>query len=94
MMIVEPPAVPTRPDSRGIIKNAILALFVGATIGIFIALTLGLITRATRRNSEVSREFESLGRATLADLRHPWRFFLPTRRRTIGHGHNGADSAT
>jgi uncharacterized protein involved in exopolysaccharide biosynthesis len=93
LMIVESPAVPTRPDSRGILKNATLALFVGATIGIFVALTLGLITRTTRSNTDVSREFESLGRDTLADLRRPWRFLMPARTRAIRHTHD-RDSLT
>lgn len=69
--IVEPPEVPLRPDGRGTIRNALLALIGGALLGSLIALVGAHLERLRSVGARDFEEFTALRREAVRDLAHP-----------------------
>ena len=76
--LVETPNEPSRPDSRGGLAKLLLGVIGGLLVSLAFLVARSLAAAPTTR-SDVS--LASLGRATLADLRRPWRLF----RRASSH---------
>ena len=75
LTVIDRPQDSARKRSRGTIKNAILALFLGT----FVAITAALMAEHYRRTStahpHVKHEFRQLVKDTLRDLKKPSRMF-------------------
>jgi uncharacterized protein involved in exopolysaccharide biosynthesis len=70
--VVEPPELPARPDSRLLVVKLLVALVVGALLGALLALVQAGFDGPGPASAE-REEFAALRRATLQDLRKPWR---------------------
>jgi uncharacterized protein involved in exopolysaccharide biosynthesis len=73
--VVEPPELPARPDSRLLLVKLLVALVVGAMLGSLVALVGAGFHEAGSASAE-REEFLALRRATLQDLRRPWRMLM------------------
>jgi uncharacterized protein involved in exopolysaccharide biosynthesis len=73
LTVIEPPNLPTGPKPRW----TVLKTLVGAIVGMLIAIFIGFVRAAFRRNARAGSrdeaEFQVLWRDTLRDLRRPWR---------------------
>jgi uncharacterized protein involved in exopolysaccharide biosynthesis len=67
--IVERPEVAVQPDPRGFVKKGILALLLGAGLGIMLAFLREAMSRTSREAAAEVEEFRELRREVLADLR-------------------------
>jgi uncharacterized protein involved in exopolysaccharide biosynthesis len=67
--VVERPELAVRPDPRGLIKKGILALVLGAALGIMLAFLREAMSRTSRDAAAEVEEFRELRREALADLR-------------------------
>jgi uncharacterized protein involved in exopolysaccharide biosynthesis len=70
---IEQPATAAWPDGRGLTQKGVLALAIGAMLGLIIAATMDWFGHAKTDSPDEVTEFATLRRATLADLRHPAR---------------------
>jgi uncharacterized protein involved in exopolysaccharide biosynthesis len=70
---VQQPEAPVRPDRRGLVVKAILALLGGSMLGGILALWRAYTTNALRTGSVEAVEFQRLRREAAKDLLHPWR---------------------
>lgn len=77
--VVEPPETPVRPDPRGIVRSTLVALIAGALLGALLAFMLAALERERAVNAEEVLGVEAELRATVTDLRRPWRLLLPSR---------------
>lgn len=80
--IIERPEVPVRPDSRGLIRNGLVAVIVGVIIGVLFALTREVMRNTAVGDSEEGAQFLSLKNEARDDLRHP----LKAIGRLLGFG--------
>ena len=71
--VIEPPELPARPDARGTIKKALLALVIGALLGAMLAFVRDFFARSSGSASEDLVEFNSLRREIIEGLKHPLR---------------------
>jgi uncharacterized protein involved in exopolysaccharide biosynthesis len=79
LTLVESPDVPTRADSRGLIKFGLLGIFLGGALGIAVALLRNVLERTSASGSAEFEEFKALWRDARSDLLHPWRLFARNR---------------
>jgi uncharacterized protein involved in exopolysaccharide biosynthesis len=77
LTVVEPPDLPARPVTRGVLKKSVMALAVGLLLGVLLAFARDLMLRSGQAEGDEFAEFTSLRHAALDDLLHPWR---PLRR--------------
>jgi uncharacterized protein involved in exopolysaccharide biosynthesis len=80
--LVESPGLPVRPDSRGVIKLALIGAVLGLFLGVGIAFVRETLSRPSLRETSDYEEFVRLRREALYDLRHPWRALRRRSRRT------------
>lgn len=73
LTIVDPPELPVRPRSRGLLKIELLALFLGLLLGVGLALTKDFMASSEAGQRKDLRELAELRQAALDDLIHPWR---------------------
>jgi uncharacterized protein involved in exopolysaccharide biosynthesis len=73
LTIVDPPELPVRPRSRGLLKIELLTLLLGVVLGVTLALTKDVLDSSKTGHREELRELAALRQATLDDLIHPWR---------------------
>jgi uncharacterized protein involved in exopolysaccharide biosynthesis len=78
--LVESASLPVRPDSRGIVKFALIGAVLGTFLGIGIAFVRETFSRSGVRASSDYEEFVRLRREALSDLLHPWRALRRRRR--------------
>lgn len=74
--VVEQPRVPVFPDPRRMKLKGLLAIVLGAMLGILLAFGLDLIQRSRQQDRDEIKEFIVLKEDTIEDLCHPWRLFL------------------
>jgi uncharacterized protein involved in exopolysaccharide biosynthesis len=79
LTFVESPDVPTRADSRGLIKFGLLGIFLGGALGVGLALLRNVLERTDATGSAEFEEFKLLWREARSDLTHPWRLFARNR---------------
>jgi uncharacterized protein involved in exopolysaccharide biosynthesis len=79
--VIEPPELPARPDSRLLLVKLLVALVVGTLIGSLLALASAGFGGAGTASAD-REEFIALRRATLQDLRRPWRVLTRDHRST------------
>ena len=79
LTLIESPDVPTRPDSRGLIKFGLLGIFLGGAVGVGLALLRNVLDRTGASGSAEVEEFKLLWREARSDLSHPWRLFARNR---------------
>ena len=82
LTIVQAPEAPVRPDRRGVVFKAILALLGGLAVGSAIAFWKAYTENATRLGSPEAAEFSSVRRELADDLLHPWRALSRVLRRS------------
>lgn len=75
LTIIEHPVLPWRPDSRQIVRLAVMSLLAGALIGIVLAVQIESFTGKLTGDGDPRVEFRLLARQALADVRHPIRAF-------------------
>ncbi|HET7186750.1 MAG TPA: hypothetical protein VFI52_01285 [Gemmatimonadaceae bacterium] len=73
LTIIEPAAMPVRPDSRGTVLRTLLGLILGAVAGAALALWLESLNQLSTREAHVYDELVDLRGALFRDLRRPWR---------------------
>lgn len=78
--VIQPPDVPVRPDSRGVVKFGLLGLVLGAAIGIGTAFLREVLASSGVKQSTEFDEFTALRREAVSDLVHPWRALTRRRR--------------
>lgn len=83
LTIIEPAAMPVRPDSRGTVLRTLLGLILGAVLGAAIALWLESMDQLSMREARVYDELVELRRALFRDLRRPWRLLGRTAPPTV-----------
>jgi uncharacterized protein involved in exopolysaccharide biosynthesis len=71
--LVEAPEAPVRPDPRGMLRNGLLALIVGALLGMTLAIGRAYTVNARSLRLHEATEFDRLKREAMADLVRPWR---------------------
>lgn len=81
LTVVETADIPTRADPRGAIKFALLGVFLGAVLGVVVALSRNVLERTGTLDSVEFQEFRVLWREARSDLTHPWRLFTRNRRK-------------
>jgi len=81
LTVVEPADIPTRADSRGLIKFGLLGIFLGGALGVGIALVRNVLERTGTTTSPEFQEFKVLWRDARSDLTHPWRLFARNRKK-------------
>jgi len=81
LTVVEPADIPSRHDSRGILKFALLGVFLGGALGMGVALARNVFERTGTTESVEFQEFRRLWREARSDLTHPWRLFARNRRK-------------
>lgn len=67
--VVEPPELPLRPESRGVVLKGALGLLVGALVGLFAAFVTEMLRREREGASQTYTEFDALWKKTWHDLR-------------------------
>jgi uncharacterized protein involved in exopolysaccharide biosynthesis len=72
LTVIERPEVPVRPKGRGTVKKTVIALVVGLAFGVFIAFLREFLSPSGGASEELA-EFAALKRATVADIKRPWR---------------------
>jgi uncharacterized protein involved in exopolysaccharide biosynthesis len=78
---VERPSLPARPNPRGLAKRTLVAILIGATIGLFLAFLRAVVGRARGESATEYQEFVALRRQLADDLRHPRRLLRRGRAR-------------
>ncbi len=71
--IVEEPRAPALPDSRMVLLRAFLALIAGALLGALLAFLMAFAQATRIDTADELDEFRRLKRATVRDIRRPWR---------------------
>jgi uncharacterized protein involved in exopolysaccharide biosynthesis len=71
--IVEEPRAPALPDSRMVLLRAFLALIAGALLGALLAFLMAFAQATRTDTADELDEFRRLKRATVRDIRRPWR---------------------
>jgi len=84
LTVLQQPEIPVQPDSRFIVYFVLGALVAGAILGLVIAMLRQALGDAKRLGGTELEEFELLRRATLEDLRHPFRAISRSRREPTG----------
>ncbi|MDB4916471.1 MAG: lipopolysaccharide biosynthesis protein [Gemmatimonadetes bacterium] len=76
--VLDQPSRAIRPDGRGLVRAGLLAIVLGAMVGV----TLAFMANAMRQKDEdeQKRQFDTLRAQALADLRHPLRALVPWRQ--------------
>lgn len=80
--VVEPPELPVRPRSRGLLKFGLLSLLLGLALGVALAVARDLMAGSRTGKREELLELAALREAALDDLTHPWRPLRRLVRRT------------
>jgi uncharacterized protein involved in exopolysaccharide biosynthesis len=81
LTVVEPADIPTRADSRGLLKFGLLGVFLGGALGVGLALARNVLERTGTATSPEFQEFRRLSREARSDLTHPWRLFARNRKK-------------
>jgi uncharacterized protein involved in exopolysaccharide biosynthesis len=71
--LVESPSLPVRPDSRGVLKYALIGVVLGTFLGMAVAFVREMLSRPSVRDTSDYEEFVRLRREAVSDLLHPWR---------------------
>ncbi|HET6578884.1 MAG TPA: Wzz/FepE/Etk N-terminal domain-containing protein [Gemmatimonadales bacterium] len=71
--VVEPPEAPVRPDPRGLLQKGLLALVLGALLGMALAIGHAYAVNARSLRAHEASEFERLRHDAFQDLTRPWR---------------------
>lgn len=79
--VVEHPVAPVRPDGRGWTRKSVLALFLGASIGIVLAFGREAVHRGDNGPDTESAEARRLVSEVIRDLSRPWRALRGLRHR-------------
>lgn len=79
LSIVERPAVPVLPDSRGGVPKVIMALFGGFLLGALLAVARDLATHSRGQPNQEREEFDLLRKHIAHQLRHPVQTLLGRR---------------
>jgi uncharacterized protein involved in exopolysaccharide biosynthesis len=79
LTIIETADVPSRPDSRGVLKFGLLGVLLGGVLGMGIALARNVLQRSGTTSSVEFQEFRRLWREARSDLTHPWRLLARNR---------------
>ena len=78
--IVEPPEIPARPDSRGLLASTLVALIGGAGLGALLAILLASLERERAVNAVEMHAIEGEFRDAVGELLRPWRMLRRSRR--------------
>ena len=89
--IVEHPYLPVRPDTRYVLLKGLVALILGALIGVGLALGREFFGRAQQADAARFAEFLALRRQLGRELLRPW---LPFKRSRQGPSSDGAGEAS
>jgi uncharacterized protein involved in exopolysaccharide biosynthesis len=84
--VIEEQDSPAKPDSRGILKKAVIALLAGGLLGLIVAFGREAVAAGRAGSTDELSQFSMLRKNLLEDMRHPWR---ATRRRWIGRAGDG-----
>lgn len=79
--VVEQPEVPVRPDRRGLVVKALLAVLLALGCGIAWAFADEFLNGDQATHSSDLAEFHTLRREAVNDLLRPWRPFTASERR-------------
>jgi uncharacterized protein involved in exopolysaccharide biosynthesis len=74
--VVESPIVPPIPNRRYLLLKALLAVVVGFLVGGLVAVMAELFRDSEMHEPREAEELTRLWRATMGDLRAPWRLFV------------------
>jgi len=88
--IVEHPYLPVRPDTRYALLKGLIALTLGALIGVGLALGGEFFARAQRADGAAFAEFLALRRQLGREFLRPWLSFKRFRQRASSDGAGGA----
>jgi uncharacterized protein involved in exopolysaccharide biosynthesis len=80
LTVLQPPLVPVSADPRGLIRRAIFALLFGLLVGVLFAYIRQYAEKARTNELDEYSEFRALKRDAIADIRHPLRTIIRTRR--------------
>lgn len=80
--LVESPSLPVRPDSRGVVKYALIGVVLGTFFGMAVAFVREMLSRPSIRDTSDYEEFVRLRREAVSDLLHPWRALRRRSART------------
>jgi uncharacterized protein involved in exopolysaccharide biosynthesis len=80
--VIEAPQPPALPDPRALLVKGVLALVVGAALGVLAAFLVEFFASGGREDPNTVHEFRLLAREALADVRRPWRLLRRSPRRT------------
>lgn len=75
--VVDPPQESSVPISRGTVQRAVLGLFLGFLLAVFIAFVREFGRRSRDHDRDDYLEFDRLKREAWSDVRRPHRFLLP-----------------
>lgn len=75
--VIDEPSLPARPDRRGLVLRTLLALLLGAGLGVLAA--IGAASRSAATASGEREEFDALWHDLMVDIRRPWRLIWPPR---------------
>jgi uncharacterized protein involved in exopolysaccharide biosynthesis len=70
--LVEPPVLPARPERRGLVRKGLLALILGGSLGVVLALALDSFSGKRKEGAPEFVEFESLASHFAARWRRPF----------------------
>lgn len=75
--VVEAPTLPVRPDSRGVVRKAVLGIVLGGLVGLALALIPAFLSDGAPGGAAASEreEFRALRRQLLEEVAAPLRFF-------------------
>jgi uncharacterized protein involved in exopolysaccharide biosynthesis len=77
--IIEPPDVPVLPDSRHLVRWAIVGVIAGLLFAVACVLVRELTRPQRHAGASETEEFEELWSRARAELRRPWRLFSGSR---------------
>jgi uncharacterized protein involved in exopolysaccharide biosynthesis len=80
LTVLQPPLAPLSADSRGLIRRAMFALFIGLIVGVFFAYVRQYAEKARTNDVDEYSEFKALKQDAIADIRHPLRTIIRARR--------------
>ena len=84
--VLERPEVPVVPDRRGLLRNALLALVAGLTLGVVLAFVREYLLRLRNDEATDYEQFVRLRHESLRDVTHPWQAVARLVRRRGSEG--------
>lgn len=79
--LVESPSLAARPDSRGVVKFALLGVVLGTFLGLAVAFVREVLSRPSVQATSDYEEFVRLRGEAVRDVLHPWQALRRRSRR-------------